>query len=263
MDCKLIKPLFFTSLMGLCSALPAQASIERANEIARSVEASDRGYQDETVTGELNIRSADGTEVNRTFTMTTLEVAPGGDKRVVVFEKPRDLAGFVSLNHSEILEPDKQWIYLPALKRSRRLSARDKTGAFAGSEFSYEDIVRWELEKYEYRYVGQENCAQTRCEVIEDIPLYPYSGYSKLVESIDMDILQPRKIVYYDLQGRAFKELELFEYKKIGKYWRPMRSRMTNLITQAVSEIQWQNYEFQQGLNDRDFRAERIAKWSR
>lgn len=250
-----------TAAITATTATPQQ--IKRGIEIARAVEKSDLNYADEVVRADLTIIGADGTNAFRQFTMNTLEVISGGDKRAVVFSQPKDLAGFVALNHSEITEADKQWIYLPKLRRHRRLSSRDKTGSFAGSEFSYEDIIRWEYEKYSYSYIGKGKCSENNiCEIIEDIPLYEYSAYSKMHESIDMKILQPRKIVYFDRNGNAFKELEFFDYKKVDNYWRPGRIQMTNTVTGAVSTIQWSNYQFKTGLKDKDFRVEKIKKWS-
>ncbi|MCI0755770.1 outer membrane lipoprotein-sorting protein [Teichococcus vastitatis] len=232
----------------------------RGRQIASQVSQSDAEYGDEVVEGVLTINGGS----RRSFTMNTLEREPGGDRRAVVFHEPRDLAGFVSLNHSEILRPDQQWIYLPQLNRTRRLSARDKTGSFAGSEFSFEDIVRWELEKYDYQYVETVNCGAPKpCETIANIPRYEYSSYSKLVETIDMAILQPRNIKYFDLSGRHFKTLEFFDYRKVGRYWRPARTVMTNHVTNDVSQILWSNYRFGTGLSEADYNAERIERWAR
>lgn len=257
------------ALLGSCAlawailAWPAAAQPQgdaRGRAIQERVYASDAGYRDEVVSGVLSMENG----ARRTFTMSTLEREPGGDKRVVVFQEPRDLAGFVSLNHSELIEPDQQWIFLPQLNRTRRLSSRDKTGSFAGSEFSYEDIVRSELDKYAYRSLGAGSCgAGQPCERVENLPLYPFSGYSKQIELIDMEILQPRRIDYYDLAGKHFKTLEFFDYERVGRFWRPRRSVMTNVVTGAVSEIRWSGYRFASGLSEADFGVDRIERWSR
>lgn len=249
------------SLAALCTAVAAAPQGDvRGRLIQEQVYASDAKYGDEVVSGELSMAQG----AKRTFTMSTLERDPGGDKRAVVFHQPRDLAGFVSLNHSELLEPDQQWIFLPQLNRTRRLSSRDKTGAFAGSEFSYEDIVRPELDKYAYRSLGTGACdAKQPCEIVENTPLYPYSGYSKQVEAIDMEILQPRRIEYYDLAGKHFKTLEFLDYEKVGRFWRPRRTIMTNVVTGTKSEIRWSGYRFGTGLTDADFAVDRIERWAR
>lgn len=250
----------------LLATLPLAGAVygDRGTEIANMVDRNDQGWGDEVVEGTLVMETAGGSTATRRFRMATLEEIRAGDKRAVVFSSPADIAGFVSLNHSMLTDDDRQWIFLPELGRSRRLSSRDKTGAFAGSEFSYEDVLRWELEKYSYQYKGTAPCgAKAPCEVVINIPLYKNSGYSKIEEYIDMEILQPRKIVYFDRAGRPFKELELMDYRQYGSYWRPQRSRMTNTITGAASTIDWQPYRFNTGLKESQFGPERITEWKR
>jgi len=58
-----------------------------------------------------------------------------------------DVKGTVVLTFSHGLKPDEQWIYLPALKRVKRISSSNKSGPFMGSEFAYEDIGSWEVKK--------------------------------------------------------------------------------------------------------------------
>ena len=62
------------------------------------------------------------------------------------------------LSHTKIFEPDDQWLFLPALKRVKRISSRNKSGPFMGSEFAYEDLVSREVEKYSYKFIKDEKC---------------------------------------------------------------------------------------------------------
>ena len=76
-----------------------------------------------------------------------------GDKSIIVFDSPRDIGGTALLSHTKILEPDDQWLYLPALGRVKRISSGNKSGPFVGSEFAYEDLVSQEVDKYNYRWL--------------------------------------------------------------------------------------------------------------
>ncbi|MEJ2409803.1 MAG: outer membrane lipoprotein-sorting protein [Novosphingobium sp.] len=241
-------------------------NVRRGREIAGTVDRNDAGFTDYVVDGEMTVRRSGGAQAKRDFEMNTLEVRNGGDKRLVVFSEPRDLAGFVSLTFTNAGAPDDQWIYLPAIKRVKRLAARDKTGSFAGSEFSYEDIATWELTNYDYEFIRDEPCGEpkTTCHTIANLPKYEYSGYSKLVETIDPRIWQPVRIVYFDKSGRPLKQLEFFGYKKYqDRFWRPSRIVMTNLRDKSVSEIVWTGYHFKTGLKAIDLTANRMASWSR
>ncbi|KAB7613765.1 outer membrane lipoprotein-sorting protein [Amylibacter sp. SFDW26] len=241
------------------------ASDPKAYEIASKVERTYQGYADETVDAVMTIKSGNGSKSSREFEMVTLEVVKGGDLRAVTFSAPTELDGFVSLSHTRFKTPDLQWVYLPEFDRVRRLSSRDKSGSFAGSEFSFEDIVRWELDRYDYEYVGPTKCkAKAGCEVLVNIPRYPHSGYARLVEVIDMSILKPIQITYYDKNNRELKRLEMTGYKKVGNgQMRPMNARMTNLRTGAVTDIKWSNYRFGKGFNQTNFKDTRIRDWAK
>jgi hypothetical protein len=248
-----------------CQADTAADSRARGLEIARTVDSRDAGFVDYVVDGRMTLKRPGGATAERVFQMNTLEVREGGDKRIVVFSQPRDLAGFVSLTFANTAAADDQWIYLPATKRVKRLAARDKSGSFAGSEFSYEDISTWELGNYDYEFIKEEPCGTpaTTCYTLANLPKYEYSGYSKLVETIDPRIWQPVRIVYSDKTGRELKKLEFFDYKQYGKHWRPSRIVMTNLRDGAESEILWSNYRFGTGLKASDMTDSRLSSWSR
>lgn len=238
----------------------------RGHEIASTVDQRDSGFADYVVEGRMTIRREGSTPAMREFTMSTLEVRDDGDKRLVVFSEPRDLAGFVSLTYSHAGAPDDQWIYLPSIKRTKRLAARDKTGSFAGSEFSYEDIATWELSNYTYEFIRDEPCGTpaTTCHTIANIPRYPYSGYARLVETIDPRIWQPVRIVYFDSENRELKRLEFYDYKQyLEKHWRPGRMVMTNARDKSVSEIVWSEYKFQTGLKASDLIDSKMESHSR
>lgn len=238
----------------------------RGNEIAKTVDQRDAGFTDYVVVGKMTVKREGTPPAQREFTMSTLEMRDDGDKRLVVFSQPRDLAGFVSLTFTHPGAPDDQWIYLPAVKRAKRLAARDKTGSFAGSEFSYEDIATWELANYNYEFIRDEPCGEpaTTCHTIANLPRYTYSGYAKLVETIDPRIWQPVRIVYFDREGRELKRLEFYDYKQfLDKYWRPGRIVMTNVRDKSVSEIAWSDYRFQTGLKASDLVDSKMESHSR
>jgi hypothetical protein len=119
------------------------------------------------------LRNAAGQESTRSLKIATLEKPDEsvGDKSLVLFDTPRDIEGTALLSHAKILDPDDQWLYLPALKRVKRISSSNKSGPFVGSEFAFEDFTAIELNKFEYRYVGEQACGDLTCDVIERTPV--------------------------------------------------------------------------------------------
>ena len=110
----------------------------------------------------------------------TLEVLEDGDKSIFIFEHPRDVSGTAVLTFTHKHGPDDQWLYLPALKRVKRISSDNKSGSFVGSEFAYEDLSSQEVEKYTYKWIQDAPCPgkeEITCFNSEDYPVDKSSGY--------------------------------------------------------------------------------------
>ena len=115
------------------------------------------------------LRNAAGQETTRELFFRTLEKESEqvGDKSLVVFRTPRDVEGTALLSHAKITDQDDQWLYLPALKRVKRISSANKSGPFVGSEFAFEDFTATELNKYTYNYLLSEEVDGMMMDVVE------------------------------------------------------------------------------------------------
>lgn len=229
-------------------------------EIAMRSDNSDNGFGDSRVEARMVLRNAAGQETSRELSFQTLERADNtvGDKSVVVFHTPADVEGTALLSHARILEPDDQWLYLPALARVRRISSANKSGPFVGSEFAFEDFTAVELNKYEHNYVSSgdiEVGGETMAvDIVERFPRYENSGYSRQVSYIDQDVYQIRRIEFFDRRGDLLKTLDLADYREYGDgIWRAHALTMTNHQTGKSTELVYSDYEFGVGLSDNDF----------
>ena len=251
--------------LGALAAVPSFATTaeEKGFEIAARSDRSDRGFGDSDVELTMVLRNAAGQESSRSLRIATLEIADEsvGDKSLVLFSTPRDIQGTALLSHAKILDPDDQWLYLPALKRVKRISSTNKSGPFVGSEFAFEDFTASELNKFEYKYLHDEACGELQCEVVERIPRYENSGYTKQISWIDTTNYQIRKIEFYNRRGDLLKVLELDDYRKYGDgYWRAHRLVMTNLQTNKSTDLVYGDYKFGTGLTDKDFVKGRLSR---
>ncbi len=244
----------------VAAALPPALSAETPEEkgwriVARS-DRSDRGFGDSAVSLEMVLRNKAGKEARRQLSMRTLEIQDEalGDLSLVVFESPPDIAGTGLLSHVKILEPDDQWLYLPAVKRTKRISSVNKSGPFVGSEFAFEDFTALELEKFSYRHLGEEPCGELVCDVVERIPRYEHSGYRRQKSWIDRDAYQVRQVEFYDRKDELLKTLTLTEYRSYdGGYWRAHRLAMVNHVTGKSTDLVYSDYTFGHGLSEADF----------
>lgn len=230
------------------------ASPERGLEIATERKARDEGWQDSVATMEMILKNSQGESSTRAMRLKSFEVADDGDKGLTIFDQPRDVKGTAFLNHSHSVEADDQWLYLPALKRVKRISSRNKSGPFMGSEFAYEDLSSFELEKYQFNYLGDQTFNDTDAYLLEQIPTDKNSGYTKQLVWLDKQHYRPLKIEFYDRKGSLLKTLAFSDYKQyLNQYWRAHTMAMINHQTGKSTTLTTSDLAFQTGLKAKDF----------
>ena len=224
-------------------------------KIATDANAQDDGFGNFTARQVMVLRNKQGQESRRQLRIKVLEVADDGDKGLTIFDEPRDVKGTALLSHAHQKEADDQWLYLPALKRVKRISSSNRSGSFMGSEFSYEDLSPQEVEKFTYRYLRDEPCGDLTCTVSERFPVdKTASGYSRQVVWRDKDELRVWKVEYYDRKEAHLKTLTIGKYKQyLDKYWRAGEMTMVNHLTGKSTVLSWADYQFRTKLKERDF----------
>jgi Outer membrane lipoprotein-sorting protein len=255
----LLNLVFVLALSGLSSSLMATADVSASQKgyaIAAESDRSDRGFRDSEVKMTMIMRTGAGDESVRELLQRTLEQENEdiGDRSLIIFDKPADIDGTALLSHAKIIEADDQWLYLPAFKRVKRISSVNKDGAFVGSEFSYEDFTALELNKFSYIFLRDEQCGEQLCALVERLPKYAHSGYSKQIAWIDYENKQPRKVEFYDRRGDLLKTLSLEDYRQYeGKYWRAHKLVMVNEKTKKSTDLLFSDFRFQNGFAAKDF----------
>ncbi len=245
--------MFFAQPTG---ANESSNDLEQGLEVALRSDRSDLGFSDSLVTLRMVLRNREGHEAVRELEIRTLERQDEsvGDKTLIVFSSPADLEGTALLSHARLIEPDDQWLYLPSLKRVKRIASVNKSGPFLGSEFAFEDFTAQEAGKFSYRYLRSESCGELLCDVVERQPLYEHSGYQRQVVWIDQEIFQFRKIDLYDRAGALFKTLTFDDYRPYGGHlWRAHFLHMVNHSNGKSTDLQFGPFRFANGLRQRDF----------
>ena len=244
--------------MLLVVTLPPDAGAESPEEkglaIAREMDRHDRGWQDQRAGMVMILRNRQGRESRREIRISMLEVTGDGDKSLIVFDSPRDVKGTAFLSFTHATKPDDQWLYLPALKRVKRISSANKSGPFMGSEFAYEDLASQEIEKYSYKWLRNEVLDGRETMVVERYPEYEHSGYTRQIAWIDGEMWQAVRIEFHDRKGALLKTFTGQDYRRyLDRYWRPDVMHMANHQTGKSTELRWSDYRFQTGLGERDF----------
>ncbi|MEC8309771.1 MAG: outer membrane lipoprotein-sorting protein [Pseudomonadota bacterium] len=248
----------------------ATASNEKGLAIATEVDNRDKGWDDVTVEGEMVLKNKAGNESVRKFRSTILEAADSaeGDRSIITFSQPRDVRGTALLTHSKIEpEDDSQWIFLPAVKRVKRISSSNRTGKFVSSEFSYEDLGSEEVADNDHIWIEDAACAHETsltCAAVESRPKNKKSGYSRRVSFIDLKEYRVHQIDFYNRRGDLEKTLNFEDYKQYeGQFWRAHVMIMKNHQTGKSTRLSWGEYSFRQGLTDRDFTPQGLPKAGR
>lgn len=239
----------------------ASADEEKGLAIAIEADKRDNGFGDFTADMIMELRNKQGDTSSRQIRIKTLEVTGDGDKAMSIFDQPADVKGTAFLTFSHAIKADEQWMYLPSIKRVKRINSKNKSGPFMGSEFAFEDIASQEVAKYTYKYLRDENINGIDCFVIERTPTYEHSGYTRQLVWINKAEYRPEKTVFYDRKNTLLKTLTFSGYKKyLNQYWRADQLLMNNHQNEKSTTLNWSNYKFKTGLNKDDFNRNSLKR---
>jgi hypothetical protein len=174
----------------------------------------------------LTITDSRGNQRIRQSSMASMSMPDGTEKRIIKFISPAEVSGTGILIFDYPKKSDDMWIYLPALRKTRRIVSREKSKSFMGSEFSNANMTVPGLEDFNYNLAGEENHLGKACYKIESVPvstdLEDEYGYSMSVSWVDKNSYLVHEICYYDFDGELFKTIIHREFKKLenegGKY---------------------------------------------
>lgn len=230
-------------------------------EIAQAIEDRDLGFGDSQAKVKMVMVDETGTETIREFEFKRLEVEKQGDKSLIKFVFPADIRGTALLTHPQDSKDDDQWLYLPGINRTKRIQSRNKSGAFVGSEFSFEDMADKSLDEFSYQFVRTESC-QTQnkafkydaiCDVIERVPVDKTSGYSKQIVWADQEEHRIVRIDFYDRKETLLKTMLSSEFELFDEhYWRPKNVDMLNAQSGRKTRLHYVDITFSNGLSERD-----------
>lgn len=203
----------------------------------------------------------------KTFGTSKLEANGIDNMRMTRFLSPPDVKGTVSLLIEHADKDDEIWIYLPALKKVRRLVSSDKKSSFVGTDFSYGDVIGYKVNEWNYKLLKEETVDGQPCYVIESTPksdtVKSNSGYSKRVAWIRKDNQFMVKGDFYDEAGEPLKTLTFSDIQQVdskrGK-WQAMKLEANNAQTGHRTIIKFENFKVNQNVKDEFFTTRYMEK---
>lgn len=235
---------------------------EQGKAVVEELGRRNAGYKDFIGDVEMDLEDATGTKAHRAFSVKILEKQPGsvdGDRSLIVFSSPADIKGTAVLSHPHVNAEDEQWLFLPASRRTKRVSSSNRSGAFVGSEFTFEDLTASDPRKFTWSVRGKEACGAAPCVVLEAVPKDPSSAYSKRVLRIDGE-LRVQSVEFFDKKGTRLKTLTYGEYQQLdGGYWRAKSWTMKNAQSGKGTTLRFVAMKLKSALSSSDFTPEKLG----
>lgn len=176
------------------------------------------------------------------------------EKKVMFFLAPADVRGTSFMNWSYADgRDDDQWIYLPALKRTKRISSDSKSDSFMGSDFNYDDLGDRHPSEDLHKLLREESVGGKACYVVESTPKNDDYTYSKTISWIMKDNYIGIQREFYDEDGKLLKKLLVKKYDKIDGFWIILETEMSNVQKNHKTEMKFENILLNQGINDSKF----------
>jgi uncharacterized protein len=216
---------------------------------------------DSIAEGSMTLTTRAGQErVRRTFGVTKLQPNGLDNMRMLRVLSPPDVRGTATLLIERSGGEDDLWVYLPALRKVRRLVAANKSESFVGTDFSWGDVLGHRVEDWEHRLVGEETRDGQPCFVIESVPrteaARAASGYSRRTEWVSRDSYVTLRAEMWDLAGRLLKTLTATEVRLVdpaGGKWQAMQLEMLSARTGHRTVIRYETYKVNQRVGDEFF----------
>ena len=182
-------------------------------------------------------------------------------KSFIYFDTPPDVKDTTFLNWSQedYQADDDQWIFLPALRKVRRIASGDKENSFMGSDLIYDDMGDREVEEDTFKLLRVENDNGTKMYVVEAIAKKPDYIYSKRIAWINADRWTPEKMDFYDRKGRLLKIMHT-NWVEVDGIWTPVKMVVNNQLTGHRTEIENKNVKYNQGLKESLFTERSLRK---
>ena len=272
-----IRPLPHLIALGVASLLAAtvllaapptaHADDAEARRIMRQVNDRDDG---DNQTSELEMVLIDKRGSQRVRKVRSFRKDKGKDTQTIMFFlEPADVkgTGFLTYDYDESGKDDDQWLFLPALRKSKRIASSDKSGSFMGSDFNYSDLTKPDLEDYDYKLIKEEEVDGHKTWRIESTPRKPATaeetGYSKGVAWIRQDNYMVVRAVRWVHNSSRMKFMQIKKLERIDGIWvateMQMVTREGNATVHATT-LQFNNVRFNQKLDDGLFTVRQLEK---
>lgn len=263
----MIQALHRVAFLLICIALPAHADDQRAREIMQMVEDREDG---DNRTSDMRMVLIDRKGNQRTRDIQSYDKDFGEDNyRLMFFREPADVlgTGFLTYDYDDEGRDDDQWLYLPALRKTKRIASQDKSGSFMGSDFNYSDMTSRNLGDYDFSLQKEMPLGDHTVWVIEAIPrsddVIDETGYKKSLLLVRQDNYVVVRAVHWTSEGNKQRYYDTPSLALIEGVWTPLEITMTtkqggNTVHKTV--ISFSNVKYDQNLDESLFTVRQLER---
>ena len=254
----------FLSALSASFLLFTTSFAQSASEIAKKVHDLPSG---KTSSGLISVTLIDKNGKTRNREIVSYTMKDGTtDKTVLMFKTPRDVAGISYLTYDY---PDKadgstvdsdSWIYLPAMKKVRRVSGSSKDDDFQGTDFTYDDLGNRSLSKDNFALLGEEKVNGIDCWILEAKAKDPKAKISRRVSWVNKKTYVVQKGEYFDKQNRLQKTLTADNIQQVNGYWSTLKMTMTNVQTNHKTVYEVKNLKYDEKVNESYFTVSALER---
>ena len=182
-------------------------------------------------------------------------------KQVMVFLAPADVAGtcYLSWEYDESTRDDDRWLYMPALRSSRRISGSSSNDYFMGSDFTYDDMGDRSIGEDVHTLLREETLDGLSCWVVESVPVDSDDMYVRKIVWVRQDCNVVIKVEYYDDMG-LMKVFTVSDIRQVGGIWTTHRMHMDNLRDEHQTTLELSNVSYDTGIDDSIFTVAAIER---
>ncbi|MCE2615828.1 outer membrane lipoprotein-sorting protein [Phocaeicola oris] len=248
-------------MMALTVAFSAQAADLTGRDIMQKVKNRADG-DTRYATVEMTLIQKSGHKRVRKLESWAMDI--GEDtKKIMFFTYPGDVkgTGFLTWDYDNVNKVDDKWLYLPAMKKTRRISGKSsKTDYFMGSDFTYDDMSTRSVDEETHSLLREEVMSGQKCWVIQSVPKDKGEIYSKRITWIRQDCLMVIKADYYDKLDKLHRQLTISNIDKVQGFWTMHLMQMENVQTGHKTIIRMNNQKFDIKVSPNLFTVSKLEK---
>ena len=238
----------------------------KARAIMKKVDARDDG---QTLEQDMTMVLIDKNGKKRTRNLHTYGKDFGTDKhQIMFFKSPADVknTSFLTYDYDKVSRDDDQWLYLPALKKVKRIPSSDKSSSFMGSDFSYFDMTDRNLEDFDFKLLKETKVRGKDAWMIEATPrnkrVKKESGYTKTIAIVRKDNYVTVRVINFMRNGKK-KYMDMQKLHKQGGVWLPdvmTMSTKKGKKTLHKTVLKFKNIKLNKAINNSMFTTRRLEK---